>query len=102
MNKTKIVWSGEYDELGHKIPELKKVLTKDERKRMHFHAGKESALRELLNNVQDKLSEELKINIVARIKEQLRYQSEINPRTRGHSENECKVLDRFLAGEIKI
>ena len=24
---------------------------------MHFHAGKESALRELLNNVQNKLSE---------------------------------------------
>mgnify|MGYP003141073950 CR=1 FL=1 len=73
----------------------------DERK-MHFHAGKESALRELLNNVQDKLSEELKINIVARIKEQLKYQSEINPTQSGHNENDCKVLDRFLAGEIKI
>ena len=73
----------------------------DERK-MHFHAGKESALRELLNNVQDKLSEELKINIVARIKEQLKYQSEINPTQSEHNENDCKVLDRFLAGEIKI
>ena len=48
------------------------------------------------------LSKELKINIVARIKEQLRYQSEINPTQSGHSENDCKVLDRFLTGEIKI
>jgi len=77
-------------------------MTQDERKKMHFHAGKESALRELLNNVQNKLSEELKIDIVARIKEQLRYQSEINPTQSGHNENDCKVLDRFLAGEIKI
>ena len=42
-------------------------MTQDERKKMHFHAGKESALRELLNNVQIKLSEDLKIDIVARI-----------------------------------
>ncbi len=77
-------------------------MDKENIKLMHFSAGKESALRELLNNVQDQLSKELKINIVARIKQQLRFQSEINPTQSGHSENDCKVLDRFLTGEIKI
>ena len=26
MKKSKITWSGEYDALGHKIPEIKKVM----------------------------------------------------------------------------
>ena len=78
------------------------MIKDDNIKLMQFSAGKESALRELLNNVQDKLSEELKNTIVVRIKEQLMYQSELNPPQSGYSENDCKVLDRFLAGEIKI
>ena len=71
---------------------------------MHFSAGKESALRELLNNVQDKLSQELKINIVARIKEQLRYQSKLNPTQsqKANEDNDSLILDKFLKGECKI
>jgi len=39
----------------------------DDKKWMHFFAGKESALREVLNNLTNQLSKEIKDNITVRI-----------------------------------
>ena len=38
----------------------------EDKKWMHFFAGKESALRELLNNLTNQLSKEIKDNIIIR------------------------------------
>ena len=74
----------------------------EKRSYMHFFAGKESALREVLNNLQDKLSKELKTNIVARIKKEMQNQVAINSKQKGLMENDIIVLDKFLKGECKI
>ena len=41
MKKSKITWSGEYDELGHKIPEIKNNIKKE--KSAHDMTDKEVA-----------------------------------------------------------
>ena len=53
----------------------------DDNKWMHFFAGKESALLELLNNFTNKLSDEIKDELLVRIKDNQRKHSNIFNKT---------------------
>ena len=58
-----------------------KTFSIEDKKWMHFFAGKESALLELLNNFTNKISDEIKEELLVRIKDNQRKHSNIYNKT---------------------